>query len=107
MSGFKQRHLKKCAFCDKGVMHDGNLVFYRVSLSYMLVDVGAVQRQTGLEMMMGAAAALAQHMGPDEDIAHEVSRTGEVLICLECANTNIIAELSEHAGQETSLERKP
>lgn len=79
----KQADLKPCACCGKGIMHAGTPVFYRVKIESLCVDVGAVKRQHGLEMMMGNAA-IAFHMGPQEDLAKVIDQR-EALICLQCA----------------------
>ena len=52
----KQSELQKCIVCGKGVMHTGIPLFYKVTFSRMGIDMGAVQRQNGLEQMMGEAA---------------------------------------------------
>lgn len=79
----KQTDLKPCASCGKGVMHAGTPVFYRVKIESLGVDVGAVRRQHGLETMLGHAA-LAFHMGPQEDLAKVIDER-EVMVCLQCA----------------------
>ena len=99
----KQNELKKCAICGKGVMHTGVPFFYRLSLERMAIDVAAVKRQHGLEMMMGNAAALAFHMGPQEDIAQGFMGPFTLLICEDCSTTStMIAQLLESAvvGEE-------
>lgn len=80
----KQSDLRPCALCGQGMMHAGSPIFYRVTVDHMVVDLGAAQRQHGLEMMMGPAASLAQVLGPDEDMAKQASRV-TALVCQECA----------------------
>jgi hypothetical protein len=81
----KQHELKPCHCCKKGLMHDGSPLFYRVSVEPNVVDLRAVQRQHGLEMMMGAAAPLAQVLGPNDDLAVPVEGAlVDVLICASC-----------------------
>ncbi len=89
----KQSELEKCAFCDKGMMHNQSPVFYRVKLDNMVIDVAAVQKAHGMEMMMGGNAALAQIMGPNEDIAVEMDSVTK-LVCLDCAVSTPIMALS-------------
>ena len=85
----KQDEMKPCSFCDKGVMHSGSPVFYRIKLDHMGVDIRAVQRQSGLEQMLGggsgsaAVATVAFHMGLQEDIA-SVIISSEKIICHPC-----------------------
>lgn len=79
----KQSELQPCANCGKGMMHSGQIHFYRAEISQQIVDMRAVQRQHGLEMMLGGAAALAQAMSPNDDIAIQcASKT--VLLCADC-----------------------
>ncbi len=59
----KQRDLRKCAWCRRGVMHGNSIVFYRITISRYVVDLGAVQRQHGLEQFLGNAAFLGQVLG--------------------------------------------
>ena len=95
----KQSDFKPCVGCGKGVFHDRNFVFYRLRVAYLVADVSAIQRQHGMELMMGAAAPLAQIMGPNEDLAATVDE-GDVLVCLECATRKCLAELWEKANTE-------
>lgn len=77
----KQRDFKPCACCGKG-MAGGGVHFYRVKIEQLILNPGAIQQQHGLEMMIGNAA-IAQAMGPDNDLATPFA-TAEVLICGEC-----------------------
>lgn len=79
----KQNEIQKCANCGEGVAK-GNVYFYRLRIEQMILNRGAIERQHGLEMMLGAAAPLAQAFGLDEDIAVGVSDI-TVLICADCA----------------------
>jgi len=82
----KQDELRPCSFCGKGVMHEGIPIFYRIKLDTMGVDSGAVQRQVGLEGMLGGgqgSAAVAFHMGLQEDIA-TVADSSEKIVCHSC-----------------------
>lgn len=90
----KQREIKKCAACDQGMMHSGQITFYHVRLRHMVVNLPAVQRQSGLEQMLGPCAFVAQHIGPDEDLAQQLSEF-EVLVCMKCAGRYPLAELGE------------
>lgn len=96
--GLKQRDIRPCALCKQGVMHDSNMVFYRLRLEYHVVDVGAVQRAHGAEMMMGSPA-LAQILGVDEDMSKVVD-TGDILVCLPCAMTQMGAVVNASLGDE-------
>lgn len=95
----KQSEIQKCVVCNKGVMHTGIPLFYKVTFSRMGIDAGAVQRQSGLEQMMGGAAALASIMGPNEDIASPIDGEDTVLICEECSCKPIVlAEIAERVA---------
>lgn len=81
----KREELKKCASCDRGMMACGAAIFWRVNVEMFAVDVKAVQRQHGLEMMLGSPA-LAHVMGPGEDIARriDIEDTEPMLVCNDC-----------------------
>lgn len=99
-TGVKHRDLRHCVGCGKGMMHANNATFFRGRIDYMLVDMGAVQRAHGMEMMMGggqAGAVLANVMGRDEDLAKQVA-SHEFFACLPCSSTMSIWEIYERAG---------
>jgi hypothetical protein len=85
---FKQSDIQPCAICHKGLMHAGIPLFYRIKLQRFGLDKQAIQRQTGLEMMLGRAAALAAVMGPNEDIAQPIDEPRTILICEMCTHEN-------------------
>ncbi len=95
----KQSELQKCIVCNKGMMHTGIPLFYKVTFARMGVDMGAVQRQNGLEQMLGGSAALASVFSPNEDIASPIDGESTVLICEECSCKQIVlAEIAERAA---------
>lgn len=94
----KQSDIKQCVGCGEGVMHDNQMTFYTVKITQWVVDLGAVQRQHGMEQMMGQAAALAQVMGPNEDIAKPLEAEKDVWVCGWCANTERMADIIDKAG---------
>lgn len=108
MQGFKQSELQPCLVCGKGMAHSNDLDFYRVTLERFFLDYGAVRRQVGLEMSMGAAAVLASIMGPDEDIAKEPSPHASFLICGPCSMKEMLplgvlsGRLSDREGEGDS-----
>jgi hypothetical protein len=91
----KKNELKKCAECGKGMMHSGNPIFYRVAVERMCVNLPAVERHHGLELMLGRNAALASVMGPDEDIAVPLGARISVLVCQDCSIKLSVAHLAE------------
>ena len=98
----KATDFKPCAICGKGVMHAGVPLFYRVKLESMGIDVNAVQRHAGLELMLGgghAGAALANVMGPGDDLAKPIVEGETVLICQPCAmEPHPLMVLSDRGG---------
>ncbi len=109
-SGLRRKDLKMCGLCGKGVMHDNNIMFHRITLERFLVDVGAVQRQHGLEMSMGgdAMAGIAQIMGPDEDLAKRVGEPDTAIICDECAmDMTCLAEIHERIAKDQGEPEQP
>jgi hypothetical protein len=82
----KHKDFKPCAYCGKGVAHSGVPMFYRVTIERMGIDARAVERQTGLEMMLGGNAMLANVMGPDADIGIPIGEADKGLLCAECAH---------------------
>lgn len=79
----KASELKPCTSCGKGMMHDDNPIFYKITMETMGIDIQAVREIHGLEMMLGKAAPLASVLGTNPDIAMELDTT-EHLICLKC-----------------------
>ena len=93
----KRDKIKKCAGCGKGIAHDQNLIFYTVTIQRFGLDVRAIQRQTGLEMMLGSPA-LAAVMGADEDLAVAVDEVPLTMtVCMDCSMSAPLAELQEKA----------
>jgi hypothetical protein len=81
----KQTDIKHCALCGQGVMHDNQLMFWRVRMQHLCVNLPAIERQHGLEMMLGGSAAIAHAMGLQEDLALPVGEELDILICQECS----------------------
>ena len=81
--GMKQGEFQKCAICHEGVANKG-ITFYRVRMERFILDPRAIQRQHGLEMMLGSPE-LAFHMGPQDDIAKRIDDPHVFLVCENCA----------------------
>lgn len=90
--GVKQRDIQPCCFCKKGVCNGGQIASTRVRVTRLAVNLKAVQRQTGLEMMIGPLAA---HMGPDEDILVAMGPELTLFVCDQCAMDMMIFRLNE------------
>ncbi|MFP4240072.1 MAG: hypothetical protein ACLFRZ_12300 [Rhodosalinus sp.] len=97
----KQRDLKPCALCGKGMAHSGQLHFYRVRVEQHVLDVRAIQRQHGLEQMLGPAAALGQVLGPDEDMAKGLGETTQ-LVCADCGLSSAALTTLLHPDDDAS-----
>ncbi len=82
----KQTDFTPCARCGKGVMHTGLPLFYRVTIERMGSDGQAVQRQHGLEMMLGGHAKIANVMGPNDDMGLPIGPANKGLLCETCAS---------------------
>lgn len=79
----KEKELREhanCSRCSKPIGNAG-LMFQVVTTKTYLIDVVAAHRQTGLGMQIGGALAMV--MGPDEDLAEEVSSNQET-VCQNC-----------------------
>ena len=87
----KQTDIKKCAICGNGMMHLGLPFFYTVRIQRHGIDAGAIQRQNGLEQMLGGCAQLANVMGPQEDMTKPLTEEKDLWICESCANTDLIS----------------
>lgn len=101
-TGLRQDQMQHCACCHKGVMHDGNIMFYRLTMQRLIVNLPAIKKQHGLEQMMGgdAASRIAFHMGSQEDMAKYIDDALAILICDTCAMEHqLVAGLYETATQ--------
>lgn len=84
--GLRRQDLEKCAVCGEGVMHAGNLDVYRVEVTQYIAHARNIQRETGLEMMMGGGsvgAVLASVMGDNPVLLQECS-VASGLLCQTC-----------------------
>lgn len=71
LPGLKAREIGRTV-TGAGVAEQGP-IFYRVTVEQCGLDRSAIQRQAGLEMMVGSPV-LADALGPDEDIAKILSK---------------------------------
>ena len=72
LPGLKARDIGKTVN-GEGVAAQGP-VFYRVTVEQFALDMRAVERQRGLEMVLGNAA-IAAVMRPDEDVAKLIQKS--------------------------------
>ena len=93
-TGIKRGDIGPCLACRRGVMHDAQITFWRLSLERFVVDLNAVQRAHGLELVLGSPQ-LATVMGPDEDLAKRAGDADEGLVCDSCSATRTLFEIGE------------
>lgn len=111
----KEKELRKvvtCSLCGKKAPECGVPLFYRVRIERWGIDLGAVRRQSGLELMFGGTAggavALAQAMGADEDMAKPIMQPRELTVCEPCSmKRTVVAELAERAKPIEGEEIEP
>ena len=101
----KQNEFEKCIKCDKGMMHNNQIAFFVVNIKYMGMDLNAVREQHGLEMSMGAAAPLAQIMGPNRDLAKPIDQA-KAFLCMDCAIQTRVWDVFEMTGNKKQEEEK-
>jgi hypothetical protein len=75
------RALGACICCGQ----IGMPIFNVVTIERHGLDVKAIHRQAGLEMMLGGNVALAQTMGPNEDFTVPLSDSIRVMVCNACS----------------------
>lgn len=86
MKEMELRNYATCSLCRKKIGAAAIPIFYRVTVEAFGVDLGAVQRQQGLAMMLGGSALLAHHMGAHEEMATSITGEATVLsVCATCA----------------------
>lgn len=96
----KANEIKKCLRCGNGVMHTGVPLFWKISVERFGIDLAAVRRHAGMEMLMGSPM-LAQVMGLNEDIATPVMEKIEIVLCEKCAmDEQMIPYLAEVAQEQ-------
>ena len=96
---FKQTDIKPCGICGKGIAHDQGIMFYRVRVEPFVLDAQAIERQIGMEKLMGGNAAIAFHMGPQENMATALGEPYSLLVCGSCM-------LSAHTAQLITGDRE-
>lgn len=81
---FDLKELKKCRGCGLGMAHDGNVIFYEVTVHQVVLDPRNIQRIHGLEQMM-VNVPLARVFSPDNTIGHRMGDATRLLMCMDCA----------------------
>lgn len=96
--GLKQEELRNCILCDRGMAHDASMSFFRLTIERLFLDGRAINRQHGLELMLGGgsgnaqrdafAATIARAMGPNDELAITRHAPAQILVCEDCAIRN-------------------
>ena len=100
------REHAKCNVCGKGIGASGLPMFWTVRVERHGLKADALQRQTGLTMMLGGHAGLARVMGPDEEMTTPLMDPVELTVCETCGTRSVcVAMLAECAIHEREKER--
>lgn len=93
------REAATCARCSRKIGETRAPLFYRLKIERHMLNLGALQRQNGLAMMLGGNGLLAAVMGPDEDMTENLMDAArEITICEGCGTESIcVAQLAEYA----------
>jgi hypothetical protein len=83
-----RKELAKCALCKKGVMHAGVPIFFRVTVERFGVDLRAVEREHGLELLTGSPA-LANVFSDGRPLASRMDLPGTLTVCMGCATAQV------------------
>ena len=84
-----------CKLCGKNIGEAGVPLFWRVKIERHGLDLLAMRRQSGLAMQIGSGA-LANIMGPDEEMTKPMMEPIEFTVCETCASekTHCIAYMA-------------
>jgi hypothetical protein len=94
-----------CSRCKNKIGHTGLPLFWTLTIDRHGLDHGALTRNAGLTMMLGGHVALAQALGPDEEMTQKMMDTREITLCETCAMP--IMEILEVCGPEENIEARP
>lgn len=81
--------IENCAMCGKGLMHDGAITCYEVSITQQVFDIRELQRVHGMEQFFGASPANPHAVGVarvftgDPEVAKPLP-TERAFICQSC-----------------------
>ena len=103
MRGAELRESVTCALCGQLIGLTGLPLFWRVRIERHGIDLAAVQRQTGLALLLGNSA-LALAMGPDEEMTTPLMEPVMLTVCESCGtrDTSIAyLALEVHDGTPT------
>lgn len=81
--------VRLCVGCGRGVMHDANIIFYRITMETCCVDLAGMRQVHAMEMLMGGNTAIAHALSPTTTIGSVVGADSHWL-CMECVVTENI-----------------
>lgn len=104
----KERELRACAtcgLCGEKIGKSGMPMFWRVRVERHGIDLGAVQRQTGLAMLLGGHGGIAAAMGTDAEMTVPLMDPVTLTVCEPCAtrSTCVVALAERPEEAERSL----
>ena len=105
LPGMKEDQLRQhtvCSVCGSKVFQGsmGLPLFWIVKVERWGLDGEACNRQQGLGMLLGGRGDLARVMGPDEDLARQVTAE-DLTVCEQCAmKPRSLFELAEAASKK-------
>lgn len=103
MKEMELRAAATCCVCQRNIGATQMPIFWRVRVERFGLDMKAINRQTGLAMLLGGNGLLAHAMGSDEDLAVPVMEPVTVTVCEECGTREVcVAQLVEMAPQENA-----
>jgi hypothetical protein len=85
MTLISREDIKPCPMCGKSVMHTGLPLVWKITMHRLGLDVRALRREQGLEMMMGGSAPLARAFSPNNEFGKEIEKPITVMVCEPCA----------------------
>lgn len=92
------REIAECVYCEKPFGHTQLPSFWRVTLEHFILDMPALQRQSGLAMFMGNAV-LAEVMGPNETLARRLVEH-KATVCANCFDEHLQPLLDKMTAPE-------
>lgn len=78
------RERAECAMCHRKIGERG-ITFWTIKLDRYMLNISAMRQQDGLAALLGDSF-LANHMGPNEDLADHVQHF-DLTLCEPCALT--------------------
>lgn len=100
----KEKELRECStcgICGNKIGKSGMPMFWRVRIERLGLKLDAIQRQTGLAMMLGGHGGIAAAMGPDEEMTVPLGDPVTLTVCETCCTQGTcVAALAEAARED-------